>query len=188
MFLDTGYINIKSLQKAYEEENANIMQILISSISLNSPWALHSFSVIADRLITQSRTSFNKTQQLRCRTCHWPCVGSVNMGALSPQVRSSATGDCGLRFTCVQVGRWCAFHTALQSIWEDLSISICLLKPTEIYLCYSLSGGKVLGKQPTINRVGVGKWKISKQKYYIKEWPYGLSHKLYKSQICSWVW
>lgn len=183
MFLDTGYINIKLLQKAYEEENANIMQILISSISPNSLWALHSFPVIADRIITQSRTSFNKTQQLKCRACPWSCVGSVNVGALSPQASSWATGDCGLRFSCVQVGRWCAFHTALQSIWEDLSISICLLKPTEIYLCNSLSGGKVLGKQPTINGVGVGKWKISKQKYYIKEWPYGLSHKLYKLQL-----
>lgn len=65
MFSDTGYINIKSLWKAYEDENVNIMQILISSIIPNSPWALHSFPVIADRLITQSRTPFNKMQQLK---------------------------------------------------------------------------------------------------------------------------
>lgn len=159
------------------------MQILISSIIPNSPWALHSFPVIADRLITQSRTPFNKMQQLKHRVCHWPHVGTVNTVALSSQSSSSATGNRGLQLTCLQVHRWCAFHTALQSIWEDLSINICLLKPTEIYLCNSLSGGKVLGKQPTINGVGVGKWKISKQKYYIKEWPYGLSHKLYKSQL-----
>ncbi|EOB04534.1 hypothetical protein Anapl_09266 [Anas platyrhynchos] len=48
--------------------------------------------VIADRLITQSRTPFNKTQQLKRGVCRWPLVGTVNTVALSS--RSSRWAAC----------------------------------------------------------------------------------------------